>query len=209
VLVHVYDLGPLTKWTLNSWATGDSHIGAFHCGVEVMGLEFSFQAVPGSKEAADVSGLTWHEPKSHPRHIYRESIPLGLSPLGAFEISELLEGLEKRWPARSYNCFSCNCTDFAAMLVAGLKVPEPFPAWIHGIAKRLMAVGSTGAPAPPASAVSCPGCCPAPGVSTAEVLPEEEIALPIATRGVPEAEEILPPGGGDCGQASRGRFRKD
>lgn len=205
MLVHVYDLGPLTKWTLNCWATDESHIGAFHCGVEVMGLEFSFQAVPGSKEGADVSGLTWHEPKSHPRHIYRESISLGLSPLGAFEISELLEGLERRWLARSYNCFSCNCTDFAAILVAGLKVPEPFPAWIHGIAKRLMAMGSTGT-----TAERCPGCCPAPGVSTAEVLPEEEIALPLATHGGhPEAEEILPKGGSDCGQASRGRFRKD
>jgi len=203
-LVHVYDLGPLTKWTLNSWATGDSHIGAFHCGVEVMGLEFSFQAVAGSMEALDVSGLTWHEPKSHPRHLYRESIPLGLSPLGALEISELLEGLERRWPARSYNCFSRNCTDFAATLVDGLKVPKPFPAWIHGIAKRLVALGAAGEPA---RAERCPGCCPAPGASYAEALPEEEIALPVAPRGAAEAEEILPHGGRDCGQASKGRFR--
>jgi len=161
-------------------------------------LEFSFQAVPGSREAVDVSGLTWHEPKSHPRHIYRESIPLGLSPLGALEIGELLEGLERRWLARSYNLFGCNCTDFAAALVTRLKPPEPFPAWIHGIAKRMVAFGAAGAP---------PGCCPAPGVSTAEVLQEEEIALPMAPRGLPEAEEILPFGGRDCWPASKGRFR--
>lgn len=193
VWVHVYDLGPVAKWTLNSWATSDSHIGAFHCGVEVLGLEFSFQAVAGSKDTPDnISGLTWHKPKTHPRHLYRESIPLGLSPLGAMEISALLQQMEGCWPARSYNCITRNCTDFAAKLVTGLKVPVPFPIWVHGIAKRLLAEASAPQPAPRSASAAFSSCCPAPGAGSSEVLPEEEISLPAASRSPPEAEEIMP-----------------
>lgn len=136
--VHVYDLGPVSKWILNSWAARNGgSLGVFHVGVEVLGIEFSFQAMVDCKPDDDVSGLTWHHPKSHPRHVYRETVLLGPSPLGVLEIGSLLEKLEKAWPASSYNCLSHNCTDFAEVLVAGLKVSEPFPFWVHGLAKGI------------------------------------------------------------------------
>lgn len=145
VYVHVYDLGPVSKWVLNSWAARNGgSLGVFHVGVEVLGIEFSFQAMVDCKPDDDVSGLTWHHPKSHPRHVYRESVLLGPSPLGVLEIGGLLERLEKAWPASGYNCLNHNCTDFAEVLVAGLKVPEPFPTWVHGLAKGLTKSASLG-----------------------------------------------------------------
>lgn len=135
VWLHVYDLGPVTKWVLNSWTTE----GAFHVGIDVLGVEFSFQAISSVTEDDDkTSGLTWHHPKSHPRHVYRESIWMGSSPMRVAEIGRLLEDLEKLWLARDYHCLRRNCTDFARTLTQSLKVPEPFPTWVHGIAKGFL-----------------------------------------------------------------------
>lgn len=152
VSLHVYDLGPVSKWAINSWAA----TGVYHCGVEVLGIEFSFQAMADCGADDDTSGLTWHHPKSHPRHVYRQSVALGLSPLCVFEIGGLLERLEKAWPARTYNCLRNNCTDFAACLVAGLRAPEAFPTWVHGLAKAITANPALGS----ADVGAClPMCC--------------------------------------------------
>jgi hypothetical protein len=140
VWIHIYDLGYVSRWVLNSsWPARHGGFGAFHCGVELLGIEFSFQAISSRVSDNDeTSGITWHTPKSHTRHVYRESIELGETPLGLDEIATLLEKLEKEWPARDYHCLSHNCTDFAESLALALKVPEPFPKWVHGVAKGLL-----------------------------------------------------------------------
>jgi len=137
VWLHIYDLGPLSKWTLNSWSSKQSGLGAFHCGVEVLGVEWSFQAMSDC-ESEDMTGVMCHTPKSHPRHVYRESVWLGDSPLCANEICNVLARLERDWPARSYHFLRHNCTDFAEALSSALDVPTQFPSWAHGIAKSLL-----------------------------------------------------------------------
>jgi len=112
-------------------------MGVFHCGIEVLGVEFSFQAMADCSENDETSGLTWHNPKMHPRHVYRESVCLGKTTLRVTEIGKLLERLEKAWPARNYNCLSNNCVDFAEQFAKALGAPEPFPNWVHGLAKQL------------------------------------------------------------------------
>lgn len=131
-----YDLGPLSKWLLNHWQSKESGLGAFHCGVEVLGVEWSFQAMIDC-ETDEMTGVMCHTPKSHPRHVYRESIWLGGSPLCANEICNVLARLERDWPARSYHFLTHNCTDFAEALSKCLNVPHPFPTWAHGLAKGL------------------------------------------------------------------------
>lgn len=133
VWLHVYDLGLLSKWLLNDWSSSESGIGAFHCGVEVMGVEWSFQAMVAAED--DTTGMLCHAPKLHPRHLYRESICLGTSPLSANEIYNVLIGLETSWLANSYHFLTHNCTDFAEALSQSLHVPTPFPTWAHGLAK--------------------------------------------------------------------------
>mmetsp|Transcript_28402 Transcript_28402/g.51287 ORF Transcript_28402/g.51287 Transcript_28402/m.51287 type:complete len:313 (-) Transcript_28402:62-1000(-) len=140
VYLHVYDLGPVSRFLVNSWALSrrdSSCLGVFHCGVEVLGVEFSFQAMADCGEDDDISGLTWHNPKSHPRHVYRESICLGNCQLTVSEVGKLLEKLEKAWPARTYHCLSNNCVDFAEQFIEQLRCPDPFPRWVHGLAKNL------------------------------------------------------------------------
>lgn len=145
VLLHVYDLGPVSRFLVNSWAIFNKEqncMGVFHVGVEVLGVEFSFQAMSECPDGVDVSGLTWHTPKSHPRHVYRETVDLGMTSLSVSDISLLLEQLEKDWPARTYNCLTKNCTDFAEILTSCLRCSNPFPQWVHGLAKGLSKHGS-------------------------------------------------------------------
>ncbi|CAE8629711.1 unnamed protein product [Polarella glacialis] len=140
VTVHIYDLGPVSRFFLNSWAgqaKDSSCLGVFHCGIEVLGVEFSFQAMADCGKEDNTTGLTWHHPMSHPRHVYRESICLGASKLSVHEIGTLLERLEKVWMARTYHCLSNNCVDFAEHFIQRLGCSQPFPQWVHGLAKGL------------------------------------------------------------------------
>jgi len=135
VLLHVYDIGPVSKWILNSWSAHESGLGAFHCGIEVLGIEWSFQAMMDCGDSDDMTGVVCHKPKSHPRHVYRESVDLGQSKLSANEICNVLASLERAWPARTYHFLSHNCTDFAEALASNLEAPLQFPDWAHGMAK--------------------------------------------------------------------------
>merc|ERR1719353_723542 len=149
VYLHVYDLGPFSKWFVNSWNDPkESGFGAFHVGIEVLGVEWSFQAMIDCGDDNTMTGVMCHTPKSHPRHVYRESIWLGGSPLCANEICNVLARLERDWPARSYHFLSHNCTDFAEALCECLALPTPFPAWAHGLAKGLVKKEGQSAKAP-------------------------------------------------------------
>merc|ERR1719401_1975207 len=89
-------------------------------------------------ETDEMTGIMCHTPKAHPRHVYRETIYLGRSPFCAVEIYNLVSNLEKQWPAKSYHFLNNNCTDFAQAFASQLAVPEPFPAWTHGVAKGFL-----------------------------------------------------------------------
>lgn len=138
VWLHIYDLGQVSKWLLNSWQSPSSGLSAFHCGLEVLGVEWTFQAMVDC-ETDSMTGLMCHSPKKHPRHIYRESVCLGSSPLCANDICKVLARLERDWPTKSYHFLSRNCTDFAEALAKDLGAPAPFPLWAHGIAKGVHA----------------------------------------------------------------------
>lgn len=166
VWLHVYDLGPLARWTINCmFGVKEGCFGIFHCGIEVLGVEWSFQAMLDCD--TDMTGVMCHYPKSHPSHVYRESYYLGGSPLNSDEICKALARLEKEWPARSYHFLTHNCTDFAQELALNLKVPETFPAWAHGLAKGLATSSSASAQTPStpwwlfgmASCNSCSSSC--------------------------------------------------
>jgi len=140
VWLHVYDLGPISKLLINSWALtsrDSSCLGIFHVGIEVLNVEFSFQAMADCGEDDNITGLTWHNPKSHPRHVYRESVCMGNSALDVKQVGNLLEKLEKEWMARIYHCLTKNCVDFAEHFATCLGAPLPFPKWAHGLAKNL------------------------------------------------------------------------
>lgn len=138
IYLHVYDLGPVSRWALNSWSGHQPGLGAFHCGVEVLGVEWSFQALMDVGDNEGATGITCHAPKCHPRHGYRESVFMGDSPMRRNEIARVLIGLERSWPARRYHFINNNCTDFAECISKALRAPNPFPSWVHGLAKSAL-----------------------------------------------------------------------
>jgi hypothetical protein len=137
VWIHIYDLGPWSKWVLNKWVmrTAGPTVGAFHVGVEVCGVELAYQALMGE---SDRTGVWAHEPRRNPAHVYRESVFLGRTPMALAEIQELVSDMSCHWLAKSYHYVNKNCVDFAEEFVTRLRTPLTFPRWTHGLAKGFL-----------------------------------------------------------------------
>lgn len=131
VWLHVYDLGPVTG-KLNEFVLRGANLGAFHCGVEVLGEEWSFQGYHDAWDNDALSGLISNYPRMHPAFIYRESISLGRTLLREEAIDLVLDNMAEDWPANTYHLVSRNCVTFAEELADALQVPEPFPDWVRG-----------------------------------------------------------------------------
>jgi len=128
VWLNVYDIDAFTG-RLNTAFLRDANLGAFHCGVQVLGEELFF-----AWGETDSTGIVWTEPRSHQVHVYRESISMGESPLSEPEIREVIANAMDAWPANSYHPITRNCVTFAEELIKRLQAPEPCPPWIRGAA---------------------------------------------------------------------------
>merc|ERR1719410_289265 len=143
VWLHVYDLNPLTRH-LNGLILRDANLGAFHCGVEVLGVEWSFQGFHGAWDDPTISGVVWNGPRLHPAFPYRESVALGHTPLGPEAISKVLDQLRREWSASSYHLVSHNCLGFAEEFANAPGVSKILPMWVRGAsdACRMPCVGT-------------------------------------------------------------------
>mmetsp|Transcript_11958 Transcript_11958/g.24778 ORF Transcript_11958/g.24778 Transcript_11958/m.24778 type:complete len:188 (+) Transcript_11958:123-686(+) len=126
VWLHIYDIDPVTA-RLNEAVLRTLNLGAFHCGIEVLGDEWFF-----AWGESDSPGVTWNEPRLHQVHIYRESLCMGETPLSEVEIRDAIAAAMDNWPARSYHPIKRNCITFAEELAGSLRVSEPFPVWVRG-----------------------------------------------------------------------------
>mmetsp|Transcript_11959 Transcript_11959/g.24781 ORF Transcript_11959/g.24781 Transcript_11959/m.24781 type:complete len:194 (+) Transcript_11959:146-727(+) len=126
VWLHIYDIDPVTA-RLNEAVLRALNLGAFHCGLEVLGREWFFAC--GDSEG---SGVLRNEPRRHPAHLYKESLCMGETPLSKAEIQGILVAAADAWPASSYHVIKRNCITFAEQLARALHVSEPFPAWVRG-----------------------------------------------------------------------------
>mmetsp|Transcript_29867 Transcript_29867/g.75173 ORF Transcript_29867/g.75173 Transcript_29867/m.75173 type:complete len:255 (+) Transcript_29867:77-841(+) len=131
VWLHVYDLGPVTG-KLNEFILKGANLGAFHCGVEVLGDEWSFQGFHDAWDDDTLPGIFNNHPAMHPDFIYRESVCLGRTRLSEEAIDFVLDSMTESWPANSYHVVSRNCVTFAEEFTKALQVPEPFPGWVRG-----------------------------------------------------------------------------
>lgn len=134
VWLHVYDLGAFSKYFMNSWLPSQ---GAYHVGIEVLGVEWCFQGrvQTAAEKEKDLSGINFHLPKSHPRHHYRESVWLGKSPWQRNDVRRFFMELDRDWTVSSYHFLRRNCVDFAEYVHRKLETPVPFPAWCRGCSK--------------------------------------------------------------------------
>jgi len=129
VFLHVYDLDQVTA-KLNDLALRNIGLGAYHCGIEVLGDEWFF--VWGDSSSSSGTGVLYMEPKSHQVHVYKESVSLGHSPLTEDDVRNAIADAMDAWSADSYHIVNRNCVHFSEDLASRLQVPKPFPAWVRG-----------------------------------------------------------------------------
>ncbi|CAE7518896.1 unnamed protein product [Symbiodinium natans] len=76
VLLHIYDLGQVAALRMLNEVFAPRCLpvgGAFHCGVEVDGLEWCY----GGTDSWSTPGIACVEPKQCPGHHYRQTVDLG------------------------------------------------------------------------------------------------------------------------------------
>mmetsp|Transcript_56370 Transcript_56370/g.183114 ORF Transcript_56370/g.183114 Transcript_56370/m.183114 type:complete len:277 (-) Transcript_56370:486-1316(-) len=127
VTLHVYDLGNQLELQALNDVIGKLGTGAFHCGVEVFGHEFSFDW------RSQGSGIFMCPPKKSEGHHYRTSIDMGPTDLTAAQIDDLCRTLRRQWPGRSYNLLNRNCCSFCDEFCIGLGVGR-IPPWTRNLA---------------------------------------------------------------------------
>jgi len=142
VLLHVYDvgrleqLGPQEVKALNR-VLRPFGSGAFHCGVEVYGREWSFKAEHAG------TGVCSCRPKSCESHSFSDSLLMGTTSLSKSEVKALIKVLEMEWPGRCYDSLRRNCCHFCNRLSVCLGT-GPIPAWITHLASAGAALLDTG-----------------------------------------------------------------
>ncbi|SCN61765.1 PPPDE peptidase, putative [Plasmodium chabaudi chabaudi] len=145
VYLNIYDLDPVSK-VVNS-VVKSIGTGAFHAGVEVYGFEYSFGYIPGGQ-----TGVMKTLPRHHPYHVYRESIPMGQTPLTRSEVDLLVDVMRLQWIGNTYDILSRqdimkkyikksfqyhkNCLNFADYFCNLLDVGS-IPEWVMSLQKNL------------------------------------------------------------------------
>jgi len=128
VTLHLYDFltsgeGQALNGVLRQLGTG-----AFHCGVEVYGKEWSFRG----RSSPGGSGVFWIHPKSASKS-YRESVQMGKTSMSEEDVQRLLRMLMKQWPSNNYDILKRNCCHFSDQFCQRLGVGN-IPTWITNLA---------------------------------------------------------------------------
>eukprot|EP00450_Noctiluca_scintillans_P006077 CAMPEP_0194481866 /NCGR_PEP_ID=MMETSP0253-20130528/4086_1 /TAXON_ID=2966 /ORGANISM="Noctiluca scintillans" /LENGTH=222 /DNA_ID=CAMNT_0039321373 /DNA_START=29 /DNA_END=697 /DNA_ORIENTATION=+ len=131
VYLNVYDLDAMTASFNDFMLRWNAGLGTFHCGVEVLGEELYFAYGDTDDSGVIISAV----PRSHPVHIYRETLSMGESTLSEHGITSAIVQIMNEWPANSYHPITRNCVAFAEVLLLMLEVPDAFPEWVRGAAE--------------------------------------------------------------------------
>lgn len=125
VLLNVYDLSEDWLRTNNVFVDVLQIGGAFHTGVEVFGREWSY----GSE------GVSYILPRCHDVHIYRQSVPMGVTLSSQAEVQQMIEQeIAPRWRGENYDLLRRNCCNFSDALCNNL-CGESIPAWVNRFPK--------------------------------------------------------------------------
>lgn len=127
VTLNVYDLGTGGKMQALNSVLSNIGTGAFHCGVEVYGREFSFQYISKG------TGMFECQPKQCSQHTFRESVDMGTTLLSEAEVCELIHHMRKEWPGKSYVLLTRNCCHSCEEICLRLGVGS-IPWWTTSLA---------------------------------------------------------------------------
>ncbi|SPJ10484.1 PPPDE peptidase, putative [Plasmodium sp. DRC-Itaito] len=134
VYLNIYDLDSVSK-VVNTVARSVG-AGAFHAGVEVYGYEYSFGYIMDGE-----TGVTKTNARYHPYHVYRETIPMGKTPLTKEEVDLLVEVMKLQWIGDTYDILSRNCLNYADYFCNLLDVGS-IPEWVMSLQKKVTWVKS-------------------------------------------------------------------
>jgi hypothetical protein len=135
VFIHVYDVS--TEDSIHKLNKVLAHRyspikfgGAFHVGVEVNGLEWSF----GYCDQETTSGISCVEPRTHPMHRFRQTLRLRPTRLSAEQIADVLSELIEEYPGSDYDLLRRNCCNFANDFCVRIGAGR-IPSWITRLAR--------------------------------------------------------------------------
>jgi len=193
VTLHIYNIGKSRQIEMVNKFLRQLHTGAFHCGVEIYGVEWSFSDIslmPGGPTPVG-SGIFSCRPRHCEGHSYAESIPMGSAAVSEEQVMELINALRKDWPISSYNTLRKNCCHFSDELCQRLGVGN-IPNWVMNLAGAGAAVMDAG------DTVCCkttqgPWCCGGPVPSTYESTSYNDTDETEAVVNVVESLPVLPP----------------
>eukprot|EP00449_Zooxanthella_nutricula_P009942 CAMPEP_0198513768 /NCGR_PEP_ID=MMETSP1462-20131121/16266_1 /TAXON_ID=1333877 /ORGANISM="Brandtodinium nutriculum, Strain RCC3387" /LENGTH=478 /DNA_ID=CAMNT_0044243193 /DNA_START=21 /DNA_END=1454 /DNA_ORIENTATION=- len=129
VTLHIYDVpthptGRRVNGVFRALGTG-----AFHAGVEVYGVEWSFG---GNQEGDGGTGVFTCQPRGCEGHAYRESIHMGHTPMEEERVRAMIGRISKEWLASDYNILRANCCHFSDLLCQKLQVGA-IPSWVRNL----------------------------------------------------------------------------
>jgi len=159
VLLHLYDLGTDGSGQALNTVLRPLEFGAFHCGVEIYSLEWSYSFAVCGDEVVQGTGLFCCRPRECSGHTYIQTVPMGCTRTTEDNVLRLIRSLEEDWTVDGYDILAKNCCHFANELCIRLGV-GPLPEWVTNLPRisRDLAERKTAA----AGAL----CCRAEGKST-------------------------------------------
>mmetsp|Transcript_143179 Transcript_143179/g.373099 ORF Transcript_143179/g.373099 Transcript_143179/m.373099 type:complete len:246 (+) Transcript_143179:110-847(+) len=137
VRLHIYDVGTSGEVKMINRVLRPLGAGAFHCGVEVFGLEWSY----GDYEQG--TGVFNCRPQCCEGHTYSESVNMGKTSMLEAEFKARMKMMEVRWLGKDYDLLKKNCCHFSDEVLTLLNV-ACIPAWVTKLANAGAAVAAAG-----------------------------------------------------------------
>jgi len=134
VTLHVYDVTSSLDVVAINRVLRSIGSGAFHCGVEVYGKEWSFRRSTNGN-----TGMFWVYPRCCPGASYCEPVSMGNTSMSIDEVATLLASMSNEWSGNSYSLLKRNCCHFCDELCQQLGV-GPIPSWVTHLAKTGAAI---------------------------------------------------------------------
>merc|ERR1719277_2901194 len=138
VTLHIYNIGTSPRAHAVNAFLRTLGTGAFHCGVEVYGCEWSYS----DTEDGLGDGVFASRPRCCDSHTYSESVPMGMTSMKEEDVLQLINLLKGYWPVASYDTLSHNCCHFCDELCQRLRV-GPIPKWVMSLAGAGAAIAAT------------------------------------------------------------------
>mmetsp|Transcript_80578 Transcript_80578/g.159566 ORF Transcript_80578/g.159566 Transcript_80578/m.159566 type:complete len:315 (-) Transcript_80578:60-1004(-) len=139
VTLHVYNIGTASVGRALNRILKPLGTGAFHCGVEVYGCEWSYSDTTTGLG----DGVFASRPRCCSGHDYSESVEMGSVTMTAVEVARLIQLLKKEWPVHEYNTLKRNCCHWSNEFCQRLGLGS-IPNWVMNLAGAGAAIAASG-----------------------------------------------------------------